>query len=287
MRARIIRLYPLYLLGTVLGVFVAVGSLLGRNSGNLDVSGLLWSGALAVLFLPNPFGELYPLNIPCWSLFFEICINFAFAVLWQALSVRRVAALCLTAGCALAFAIYHHGDIDQGSDMAGLLPGLVRTAFGFSIGILIARHLGLQPARQSNLEFLLVVALVVIAIAGWPSGKWRMLWDGTCVLLLFPLVVYWGVQIDPSPSLRRAATFLGLTSYAVYVLHSPVSACVNAAVSHGLLHVRAVAVAPYLGLTVLAILLPSCWIVDRYVDLPMRRRLQKLLPRVLISTGRA
>jgi peptidoglycan/LPS O-acetylase OafA/YrhL len=281
MRIRMIRLYPLYLLGTVLGVAVAVASMHGNNSQGWSSRSLLLATLLALLSVPNLSGRLneplYPLNIPCWSLFFEVLINLLFVVCWRALTSRRLIALCITAGCAVGLLIAHRGNVDQGSDTAGFLAGLVRTAFGFSVGILIARRVRAQR-RESNIAFLAIAALVIIAIVGGPRGEGRALWDAACVLLLFPLVVYWGTLVDPSVWLQNVATFLGVTSYAIYVLHSPISSIMNSVTRHHGLGADAPG-APYLGVTIVAVLLTACWLIDRYADAPVRRFLGRIVPR--------
>ena len=69
MRARLIRLYPLYLAGALFGIVVTLASWRGRNSQNWDSSSLSQAVALALFFLPNfsarPVNEIFPLNIPC------------------------------------------------------------------------------------------------------------------------------------------------------------------------------------------------------------------------------
>jgi peptidoglycan/LPS O-acetylase OafA/YrhL len=284
MRVRFIRLYPVYLLGTVLGAAMAVASLHGNNSVGWDSRSLMLAALLALLFLPNPSSrpvdQLYPLNIPCWSLFFEVLINFLFAICWRALSSRRLAAVCAATGLAVCLLIARHGNLDQGSDLAGFFAGVVRTVFGFSVGILIARQVR-APQRESNIAFLAIAGLVIVAIAGAPPAGWRALWDAVAVLVLFPLLVYWGTLVDPSAWLKSVATFLGVTSYAVYVLHSPLSAGLHSLARH--LGGGAASVAPsapYLGAAMVAILLPLCWLVDRYFDAPVRRLLGRILPRI-------
>jgi peptidoglycan/LPS O-acetylase OafA/YrhL len=107
----------------------------------------------------------------------------------------------------------------------------------------------------------------------------RAIWDAVCVLLVFPLVVYFGTLLDPGQPLRRAATFLGVTSYAVYVLHSPLSSVLNSATRYfGSGNIAGLG-APYLGLAVLAIILIGCWLVDRYIDMPIRRQLSRIVPK--------
>ena len=60
----------------------------------------------------------------------------------------------------------------------------------------------------------------------------RAIWDAACVLVVFPLLVYCATLVDPGPRRRRVATFLGVTSYAVYVLHSPLASLSNSAARH-------------------------------------------------------
>ncbi len=146
------------------------------------------------------------------------------------------------------------------------------------MGVLIARHIAHAQRAQSNLKVVAMVAVVGIAIAGWPAGELRAIWDGLCVLVIFPLVVWWGTLIDPGPQLRRTATFLGLTSYAVYVLHSPLSYIWNSA-TRRFADTDGRVGAPFTGMTVLALLLIGCWLVDRYFDVPIRSHLNRFIPR--------
>ena len=282
MRARLIRLYPLYLLGTLFGIGVTLASLLGRNVQGWDPSSLLQAALRALLFWPNfsatPVDQLFPLNIPCWSLFLELLVNLLFVVFWPLLSSRRLIGVCLLTGFAVAAAIVHHGSIDQGSVAASFAVGLVRTVFGFSVGVLIARHLRHAQRSESNLKALAIAAVAVVAITGWPEGELRAVWDAACVLAIFPLTVYCGTLVDPGSRLRNMATFLGVTSYAVYVLHSPLASVLNSATRSFAGGVGAGA--PYLGVAVLAVLLTACWLVDEYVDMPIRRQLGRIVPRM-------
>lgn len=279
MRARFIRLYPLYFLGLLLGLAVTVASLLGRNSQGWDLAAIIQSLLLAVFFLPNfsghPSDQIFPLNIPCWSLFMEIVVNLFFALLWRHLASRRLVVFCVVAGCVLALCIVQQGHVDLGSSTGSFLPGLLRTFFGFTVGVLIGRQVSQARSGISNLAVLAILACVGIAIAGRPPGELRAAWDALCVLLVFPVIVYLGARVDPGARARQVATFLGLTSYAVYVLHGPVSAIFNSLArklpgeSGG---------APWSGLLVLAVLLLGCWLIDLLFDVPVRRWLSRVVP---------
>lgn len=283
MRARLIRLYPLYLLGTLLGIAVTVASLNGGNIQHWTASSFFHAALLALLFLPNlsekPVNTIFPLNIPCWSLFLEILVNLLFVISWPLLTSRRLIVLSLLTGGAVGMAIVHTGSVDLGSRTTEFAIGLTRTVFGFSVGVLIARHIPRAQRMESNFTVLAILAVVGIAISGWPQGELRVIWDAACVLLIFPLIVYLGTLIDSGPEFRKIAKFLGLTSYAVYVLHSPLSSILNSATRHFASDTRQGVGAPYLGVAVLTVLLTGCWLVDRYFDTPIRRKLSRIVPK--------
>ncbi len=276
MRARLIRLYPLYFVGTLLGIAVGLASLLGRNALGWDTPGLIQASALALLFVPmfsrGPVDQLFPLNTPSWSLFFELLVNLLFVLFWPLLSSRRLAALALLTAGVVGGAAAHAGDLDQGSTAASFAIGLARTSFGFIVGVLIARHGLSAHHRVSTPQVLVLVSVVGVAVLGQPTGAARALWDAVFVLLVFPLVVLAATRVDPGPRLQRLASFLGLTSYAVYVLHSPFSSVLNSVTR------RFGGAAPFTGIVALVVLLLFAWLLDRLVDIPVRRHLNRLIP---------
>lgn len=284
MRARLIRLYPLYLMGTLLGIGVTVASLLGRNINNWSSWSLMQAVVLALVFLPNlsgrPVNQIFPLNVPCWSLFFELLVNLLYVVFWSRLTSRRLIVLSLLTGGAIAFAIGQNGSMDQGSTAASFAIGLARTIFGFAVGVLIARHLRPAPRVESDLWVLGILAVVGVAIAANPEGELRVIWDAVCVLVVFPLVVCLGTRFDPSLRLRSVASVLGITSYAIYVLHSPVSSGLNSITRHYAGGAIEGVGAPYLGGALLAVLFTGCWVIDRYFDMPIRTLLSRIVPKV-------
>jgi peptidoglycan/LPS O-acetylase OafA/YrhL len=220
--------------------------------------------------------EMFPLNIPSWSLFFELLVNLLFVMSWPLLTARRLVAISVLTGSIVGLAIVHKGSIDQGSIASSFPVGVARTVFGFCVGILIARQTRSGPREQSNLKVLAIVSVVGVALAGRPAGGIRAIWDAACVLVVFPLLVYSATLVDPGPRLRRVATFLGVTSYAVYVLHSPLASILNSAGRY----FAAGTGAPYLGIAVLFVLLTGCWLVDLYFDVPIRRQLARRVPRI-------
>ena len=83
-KLRIIRLYPLYLIGLLVGIINLVSSYLVTTQ-ITDLNLIRWHALpFSFLMLPYPFADsvkvgLYPLNGPAWSLFFEVIINIIYS----------------------------------------------------------------------------------------------------------------------------------------------------------------------------------------------------------------
>jgi peptidoglycan/LPS O-acetylase OafA/YrhL len=279
-RARAVRLYPLYLLGTLIGITAAAGSLLGNNPERWDLTSLLVATTFAMLAIPDLYGRpashLHPLNAPSWSLFFEEMVNLAFGVFWRGLTTRRLVWIGLISGSCVALTIAARGDDGQGYTFATFLHAVARTIFGFTVGVLIARRQRAARRGTGVMFFLAICIIVMVAIAGSPLGTNRAWWGGACVLLILPLVVYTGTVFDPRSWLQPTASILGLSSYAVCVLHAPLSTMINS-ILRRLAHSDPLLAAPYIGISVLAGIVLCSRMVDHYFDVPVRRALSRNL----------
>lgn len=87
---RLIRLYPVFLLSLVLCITIATGKLwLSHQISHTVLTELLSIFALTAIFLPShQIGNayLFPINVPYWSLFFELIANFIYAATRKFLS---------------------------------------------------------------------------------------------------------------------------------------------------------------------------------------------------------
>ena len=154
-RRRLIRLHPMVVLAAVLGAvaFCLQGSV--RWDGTpVAFPTVLAAMLLAMLLLPvapgagaevRGNGEMFPLNGPSWSLFFEYIGNILYALVLRRLSTRALAALVALTGTGLAaFAVgdlsgFGHLGVGWSLGDHNLLGGLLRLAFSFPAGLLLAR----------------------------------------------------------------------------------------------------------------------------------------------------
>jgi peptidoglycan/LPS O-acetylase OafA/YrhL len=271
MAVRVARLHPLYLLGLALGGLV---EMIALKSGHpaLTLREIATAGALGALMLPSPpmgrLVEIFPLNSPSWSLFFEFVANAVMALVWKRLSDRVLAAICAVCGVGLAIAVTTGGTADLGFSWTNLVGGFLRVGFSFFLGILIYRKRELM--RISAPPWVLLAALA-LALACTPPASLRPFYDLFWIGLGFPILIALAAQREPRAG-AAVFRFLGVTSYAIYVLHMPLQRLLR-----GLLlkyaHFEVADHRAWAGPLLLAGLLAVCWAVDRVYDQPVRKAL--------------
>ncbi len=271
MSLRVIRLYPLYVLASVVGL-VALA---------IDPAAYPWSAAslvaLAIAMIPVSANDLYPLCCPAWSLLLEMVASAAYGVLAKIATPIMLVAIIAASGIglvALCLAQPSHS-LDFGWTLGSMPGGLVRVAFSFATGVLL-RHLFDRtpaslagPARQTAMTFVILLAIVAILVAR-PSESVRPFLELGAILLAFPVLVFAMLRYEPSGLALRMSAWLGAISYPFYVLHTPLAQIIRHSCSVPQL------LAPWSGLVFLTMLLGVCAWLDRAFDRPVRARLMAL-----------
>jgi peptidoglycan/LPS O-acetylase OafA/YrhL len=285
MRIRLIRLYPLYILGMALMVLSLLLNLALRLSVDWTPGKIAASFAFAIGFLPTPDGwgnvdALYPLNPPAWSLAFELLINAVFVLVWRHLSLRVLVAAAVVSGLVLIAVTGHYGSLNTGANWLTWAGGLPRIVYGFTVGVILLRLMRDRGLRLPVGAALPVVAMLAL-LAAAPPPSWRVASDLAISLVGFPLIVLASASVEPR---RFAGTFafLGLTSYAVYTLHIPLMS-LTASVVLLVTGRRLEALAPWVGIAFIVVLLAAAWAADRQFDHPVRRWAMRVTGR---GTGR-
>lgn len=268
---RLARLYPLYLLGLVLGVGQALSSLWLGSSGTWTPETLLMSAGAGLFMLPTlTGGPAFGLNPPGWSLFFELVINIAYVLALPRLSTRLLGVIVALSGLALVVLGLQHGDLHFGSHADNFAGGFARVAFSFPAGVLIYR---LAPnGCRVKLPSLLLMALAA-AIFAVPAGAYTAAFEIAMVLIALPALVILAVSVEPAKGLASPFKFLGVVSYGVYSLHYPLVLLTGSIAKR-----VPVDLTPWIGLAFLGGLIFACWLIDRYYDAPLRRWLTSALP---------
>lgn len=272
---RVVRLYPLYLLGTLLG-FVA---LCAMTIGDADGGGRSFAYALQLVpqlfMLPAPEAmgspDMYSLNVPAWTLFFELIVNLAYVLAFRWLRDTRVLlGVVLVCAAGLSATVFALGRIDAGSDWATFWAGFGRAGFGFFAGVLAYRLQGSPRETQRPASRKAFVVLVAIPLACFmpATPELRPVVDlFLAVVLGIPLL--WVAQ-SMAPPTRYSGLFTtgGRISYAIYILHQPLREVAERITWRSPILLET---APLGGVAILVTVLAMAWLAERFYDRPVRR----------------
>lgn len=292
MLRRVVRLHGLVVLGALLGVaaFLIQGSV--RWDGTpVPLHWVAVAFLLGLLLLPvipgmnadvRGNGEMFPLNGPSWSLFFEYIGSILYAVVLHQLSRRAlkwvvaVSALMLAGYVISGQSGYYHQGVGWTVGDWGFLGGFLRLSFSFSVGLLLSRSFRPRRIRGafwiSSALLILIMACPYLSESSAPSVC-NALYDVLCTLLLFPLIVYIGAcGVAPDKFSGKVCGFLGGVSYPVYVIHYPAMYLFYAWVwgnGYTFAEVWPICIGIFAGLLLFA------WAVFNFYDKPIRRYLSK------------
>jgi peptidoglycan/LPS O-acetylase OafA/YrhL len=271
---RIVRLYPLLIAGMALGA--AQNGVRLFSTHQFDALEFFEAAFWAMLVLP--FGHIgtlplaFPFNAPAWSLFYELLINFVYALLIGILSTQRLVAVAVISGIAIVLTALHYGHLNLGGQLVDFLPGLIRVTFSFSIGVLLGRQsrLGWVAKLPPVSPVWIVVALFAIFLI--PATPLEPAFQALCVVALFPALLLLGTTREPSSRFISAARLSGRLSYPLYILHFPINRVFLAIIEgHQLAGAGLVAMIGIEFITVIALSYISLVIYDE----PIRKALGK------------
>lgn len=266
MKIRIVRLYPLFLAASVIGLVPLFQHFRG---GTMSPIKLLATLATDFLMLPTPGAArrvLFPMVPPAWSLFMELFVaNLSYAVTFCRQTTRNLIVAILLSLVLLAVAVRHQGDANIGSDWATLPGGIARVMFSFYVGVLLARIRSGEAAFK--VPGWLILAALAASMFATPFARFGIAYELFCIALLFPGLIYagsWAGETRPRLGAVLGAV-LGDVSYAVYLFHYPLllvllSTDIRSIVRPG----------PLLFLPFLAAVVGIAYAADRWFDRPAR-----------------
>ena len=223
---RLRRLYPLFLLGTILGVLPALAAVAGGHADPLH-KGLVASLPLALLMLPShavasELKDFYPLNFVSWSLALELVVNVAWAATHRFWHVRRLVHLLVASLLCLCVIAFANGSLNVGYDWDNALGGLPRAVYGFGFGVLLfkLRDTRVLLPRVPWWALVALVPALLVLDPKWLGVAWaRPLFDIVFVALIVPAIVRAALVNEPPPAARGLCALAGVFSYVLYSLH--------------------------------------------------------------------
>ena len=245
-KRRILRLHPMVIMGAVIGMvtFILQGSVRWDGT-HVATSSVMIAMLCAMFMIPaTPFcryevrgnGEMFPLNGPIWSLFFEYMGNILYALAIRRMSKRALTWLVVIIGVLhMSFAVPDmsgYGSIGVGWTMnnANFWGGMLRMLFPFTAGMLVARNfraINVRGAFWMCSAVLLALFCVPYLPQSYKVSTFLSLtlngaFESFCVVVVFPILVWIGASGTTSHRFSdRICGFLGDISYPLYVIHYP------------------------------------------------------------------
>ncbi len=288
-KRRLVRLHPMVVIGMIVGAvlfyFQSSSTLFPLNA-----AVPLWKMLLVMLvgftLLPLPpsmdirgWQEMYPLNGPGWSLFFEYIANILYGTVVRRFSKNALSILVALSAVALIYYTIFGGtgDLIGGWSLepAQLKIGFTRVMFPFFGGLLLSRTARIVKIKNTFLWCsLLVISVLSLPRFGGEQHLWMNgLYESLAVVFIFPLIVYLGAGGEVMGKIPAGVCkFFGDISYPVYITHYPLIYIYTAWVVD---NKKTIAVAwPYAALTFISAIVLAYACLKLY-DEPVRRWLSK------------
>ena len=220
LKSRLIRLHPMVVFGAVLGLLALLFDPFGPHPVEQSAGKLALMFAASVLLIPYPAMHersfnLFSLNAPAWSLFWEYVANVVYAVAVFRLPRRWLWMCAAAAAAGLCVAGHRAGALSGGWSGPTFWDGGVRVAYSFTAGLLVYR---MGWVWRSRLPFGALAVLLLLAFAmPYAKGGWGR--EAAVILVYFPLLVALGAGATPGPRTERVCTFAGNLSYPLYMTH--------------------------------------------------------------------
>jgi peptidoglycan/LPS O-acetylase OafA/YrhL len=219
-KLRFIRLHPLVVFGSVLGL---LGFFLDPFSNEAAAT---TSGMIALVFLSSVFlvpfpvmadrgYNLFSFNAPAWSLFWEYIANILYAVILRKLSRTVLLVLALLAAAGIVIILLRTGNLLGGWSKDNFWDGGVRVAYSFLAGMLVYRS---NWIIKNKLGFPVLTMMLLLAFL-IPFGKWNWLTESFAVIIYFPLIVSLGAGTQLPERVKSICKFSGNISYPLYMTH--------------------------------------------------------------------
>lgn len=289
-KRRLIRLHPMLIMGSFIGLLCfLIGGSEQWNGTTIPIYISLITFLLTCFMIPaipgsfnevRGNGELFPLNGPTWSLFFEYIGNILYALFIRRLSTKALTYLVILLGIShIVFSTGNfsgYGFIGVGwtFDTINFFGGLLRLLFPFTLGMLISRKF--KPIKVKY-PFLLcsIMLITILAMPYIPQMKpicFNGLYESIAIMLIFPLILQIGASAGKDTN-TTTIKLLGELSYPLYIIHYPIMYLFY----QWLIKTEQYTLAETYPVAILVVLLSIglAFLLSRLYDQPLRKRLSK------------
>ncbi|MDB5150246.1 MAG: acyltransferase [Mucilaginibacter sp.] len=272
-KSRLIRLHPLVVLGSILGLIAFLFDPFGGHPERYNFGKTLLIFLSSILMIPYPsmterFFNLFSFNAPAWSLFWEYVANIVYAFVLCRLARHYLIVLVVISAAVICYVAVHSDNLMGGWSGGTFWDGGARIAFSFTAGLLIYRY---NLIIKNKLGFIGLSILLMLAFL-MPFSTWNWLTEPFVVIIYFPLLIALGAGARLHEGLKKLCVFSGNISYPLYMTHYAVIWIFGnyyTANKPDTIHLT------YIIISGLIVLITFAYLMMKGFDIPVRRYLTK------------
>ena len=274
---RLIRLHPLVVIGSTIGVIAYVIDPFLEYPLASGGRAIILAFIMSLFMLPTPFLKyrheaLFTFNTPTWSLFFEYFINVFYALALSRITRRWLVIIGVLSAVFLIYVTQDFGWFAGGWGRKNYIQGFARVGFSFTAGLLIFRY---HMIWRHRLGFLLpCILLIGVFLSPHRRNDWAV--ELSLVMTVLPSIVCLGAGTSTAGITERLCNLLGRISYPLYMTHvSTVFLFEHYYRIHKPTDIKLfLMVVSLIGFNLL-----FAYVIMRWVDEPVRKWLNKLIRR--------
>lgn len=218
--SRIIRLHPLVIAGSILGLLAFLFDPFGGHLELYSTGKIILTFICSIFLIPFPViadrgFNLFSFNAPAWSLFWEYIANIIYAFVLYRIARSFLLLLTILSSIAICYVGYNSGNLLGGWSGQTFWDGCARISYSFLAGLLIYRSNWIIKNKLGfgGLTILLLLAFIM------PFSEYNWISEPLVVLLYFPLLISLGAGAVLKLGLKKACIFSGQISYPLYMTH--------------------------------------------------------------------
>lgn len=283
---RLIRLHPMLIIGAFIGLLCF---LIGGSQQWDGTQIPLYLSILTFLLtcfmipaLPNSFneirgnGELFPLNGPMWSLFFEYIGNILYALFIRRLNTKRLSIVVIL--LFIAHSIFTIGNLSgYGTigvgwtfDNINFFGGIIRMLFPFTLGMLLSRNFKtIKTPYPFLLSSIILIATFSVPYLSQIRGiNLNGIYEEISITIIFPIILTIGAS---NKEKSKLSTILGDLSYPLYIIHYPIMYLFY----QWLIKTKQYTLSETYPVAILVVILSIslAFLLSKFYDKPLRKRL--------------
>ncbi len=272
--SRLIRLHPLVISGSVLGLLAFLFDPFGGHPEMYSTGKVILTFICSILLIPFPViadrsFNLFSFNAPSWSLFWEYVANIVYVGVLCRLKRSYLLLLTIISAADICIVSYRAGNLLGGWNGATFWDGGVRVSYSFLAGLLIYRSNWIIKNKLGfiGMAFLLFLAFIM------PYSKWSWLTEILVVVFYFPFLIALGAGGILTTGIKKICMFLGKISYPLYMTHYAVLWIYG---NYYLSHKPGTTQLTWIIMCGLIFVIVASWLIMIFYDIPVRKYLSDM-----------